>query len=211
MKINFIYNQDKDIDCLLSKGPGSTNQPGSMTKPYESLLLFTSDINNKENVREFVRKYIRENNIDIEKNKNEIENNWNLISGEFNRRAEEIFGIIIEDEVNAYLTITGRHPYNVGNKYFYVSAEKKNVNKNIMHELWHFYTWYRFGDFNKVDPVRYNDAKESLTAILNIVFRDLMDGGYDKGYSQHQNLRNIAIDTWDKTKDIGVVWNELIV
>ena len=41
--------------------------------------------------------------------------------------------------------------------------EYTNDNPTIMHELWHFFTWYKFGDQMKVLGVkRYNEFKESL-------------------------------------------------
>ena len=63
MKVNFIYDEDMDIDCLLAKGGGSNNSPGSKTKTYEALLAYTTDLDNRGKVREFVRKFIRDNKL----------------------------------------------------------------------------------------------------------------------------------------------------
>jgi hypothetical protein len=80
-----------------------------------------------------------------------------------------------------------------------------------MHELWHFYTWYKFGKqiMKNKGPQKYNDAKEALTVLLNSECADLMDGEIDLGYPQHQQLRDIAIEKWKKTKDIESVWSAL--
>ncbi len=208
MKVNFVYNEDKDIDCLLSKGGGSNNQPGNRTKTYEALLAFTSDLGNREKVREFVRGFIQDNKLDPQKDALAIQKNWDSISGEFEKRAERVFDLSIADTITAYLTITGRFPYRIEERYFYVSAKKTNANTTAMHELWHFYTWYKFGreTEQKIGVEKYNDIKESLTVLLNIECLDLMGGEIDKGYPQHQELRNKIIDIWNKTKDINEVW-----
>jgi hypothetical protein len=60
MKLRFLYDEDKDIDCLLTVGGGSNNQPGSKTKTYEALLAKVSDIGDREKIRGFVRGFIHE-------------------------------------------------------------------------------------------------------------------------------------------------------
>jgi hypothetical protein len=209
MKLNFLYDEDKDIDCLLSKGGGSNNQPGSKTKTYEALLAFTSDIGNRENVREFVRKFINDNKLDPQNNAIVIHSNWDPIETEFQKRAERVFSVSIADSISAYLTITGRWPYRFDKNYFFVSAKNTNANTTAMHELWHFYTWRRFDREveQKIGVAKYNDIKESLTILLNIECSDLMGGKIDMGYPQHQELRKKFAEIWNKTKDIDEVWN----
>ena len=51
MKVNFVYNEDMDTDCLLAKGVSSNNSPGSKTKTYEALLTYTTYLSNREKVR----------------------------------------------------------------------------------------------------------------------------------------------------------------
>ena len=207
MKVNFIYDEDMDIDCLLTKGGGSNNSPGSKTKTYEALLAYTTDLGNREKVREFVRKFIRDNKLDPEKNVSILKNNWDSINSDFENRASKIFGLNIKDAITAYLTITGRFPYNIENKYFYVSAKNTNANTTAMHELWHFYTWKKFGkEMEKIGAKKYNDIKESLTVLLNIECANLMNEEIDAGYFQHQNLRKEIADVWQKTKNIEKVW-----
>jgi len=211
MKIKFIYDEDKDIECLLKKGPGSHNQPGQMTDTYRKLLSFAPEVGNKDKVKEFVRKYISENNIDVWELEGKLQNNWDSVAGEFERRAERIFGVKISDQITAYMTITGRYPYYIedGNKCFYVPAQKENANATAMHELWHFFTWFKFGESEPADPQRYNDTKEALTVLLNIECSDLIPGVEDRGYVQHVRLRDLAASEWTKSKDINKVWEVL--
>ncbi len=209
MQIQFKYDENKDIDCLLSKGSGSMNQPGSKTKTYQALLMFTPDIQDREKVREFVRKYISENAIDTEKLCVSMKKDWDQVAIQFEARAEKIFGVSIPDTIMAYLTITGRYPYNIKEKYFYVSTTPVNIRGTVMHELWHFYTWNKFGETElaRLGSQKYNDLKEALTVLLNCECADTMPS-IDSGYPQHQDLRKLIADTWLKTKNINDTWNE---
>jgi hypothetical protein len=201
-----------DIDCLISKGGGSNNSLGQKTKTYEALLAYTNEVKNTEKVKEFVRLHIKENDFNLEEVTKSLQINWDVISSDFEKRAEKVFGLNIADNITAYLTITGRFPYSIEKKYFYVSAKKSNANATAMHELWHFYTWHKFGDtINHVGSDKFNDIKEALTVLLNIECVDLMNGEIDKGYPQHQELRKIISDTWSKTKDINEAWKVALV
>jgi hypothetical protein len=208
MKLTFTYNEDEDINCLLSKGTGSINSPNQSTKTYLALLEYTKDIDDKEKVREFVQKFRSKS---IENNVVKLQENWDSISDEYQKRAETVFGISLTDSITAYLTITGRYPYSVQGKYFFVPANKENANSTCMHELWHFYTWHKFGAQQEtIGATRYNDVKEALTALLNIECADLMNGDMDNGYPQHQELRARIAEIWGKTRDIGRVWEECV-
>ena len=61
-----------------------------------------------------------------------------------------------------------------------------------MHELWHFYIWYKFGAewTEKLGNQKYEDLKEALTVLLNAECNDLFPyGKEDAGYAQHKELR----------------------
>ena len=205
--VNFIYDEDKDIDCLLAYGPGSNNQPNQKTKTYEELSAYTKDVLDRKKVREFVRAYIKENKINIEENLVSVQKNWDLVNDEFKGRAEKVFGLSLKDDISAYLTITGRFPYDFRKKYFYVSAKKTNTNKTAVHELWHFYTYYKFGyTIEQIGPKKFNDLKESSTVLLNVECQDLMGGEVDVGYPQHESLRKVISEAWQKTHSIDEVW-----
>ena len=157
MQVNFSYNEDKDIECLIAKGPGSINSPGQKTKTYEKLLAYTTEVTNPEKVRDFVHKYLNEGNINPIEAVETLKNNWSVIGKEFEKRAEKVFGVSIEDDITAYLTVTGRYPYNIGGKYFFVSMRSVGANPIVMHELWHFYTYYKFGHtINQIGNEKFN-------------------------------------------------------
>lgn len=207
VKILFKYDEDKDIDCLLSIGPGSMNQPGNKTKTYEELEIFAPDIGNREKVREFVRKYISKNKINTENLCLSMKKDWDEVGEHFEERADRIFGINMVNTITAYLTITGRYPYNLRQNFFYVSTNPVNIPGTVMHELWHFYTWEKFGkkEMVRLGINKYNDIKEALTVLLNLECSDLMTIK-DPGYPQHQDLRKIIADMWLKTKNIENTW-----
>lgn len=126
-------------------------------------------------------------------------------------RAERVFGKTLSQDVTAYLTVNTRCPYNIENNYFFVSMLNASARKTIMHELWHFYTWQRFGSDYEVrfGKQKYNDIKEALTVLLNIKCADLLpEGVIDTGYPQHKELREKIVAIWKDTKDIEKVWAE---
>jgi len=208
MNVEFLYDEDKDIDCLLSKGAGSINSPAQATQAYLALLDYTEDIGDKEKVREFIRVFRSRS---IEDNTTKLQENWNNVNKEYQKRAERIFGIELMNTITAYLTVTGRHPYSVQEKYFFVPSNKESANNICMHELWHFYTWHKFGTQQEIiGSAKYNEIKEALTVLLNIECSDLMNGGRDNGYPQHQELRGKIAEIWDKTRDISKVWDECV-
>jgi hypothetical protein len=80
-----------------------------------------------------------------------------------------------------------------------------------MHELWHFYTWEKFGpdEPTRLGAEKYNDLKESLTVLLNIECQHLLpEGDMDKGYPQHQDLRLRIMELWKQNPDIEYVWKK---
>ncbi len=81
-----------------------------------------------------------------------------------------------------------------------------------MHELWHFYTWYRFGLYEeKIGKQRYNDIKEALTVLLNVECKDLLpEDKQDNGYEQHKELREQILQIWSRDKNIENLWKKIV-
>ena len=211
MQILFKYDENMDMKCLLSKGAGSNNSPTKMTKTYELLVSQVDDLGDETKVKEFIRRFIRENNIDIANNLSEINKNWIEVANKFEEIATRIFRTNLNQDITAYLTITGRYPYDTKENYFYVSLLKTNINATIMHELWHFYTHLKFGDYiDRLGASKYNDIKEALTVLLNIECKDLLGEEVDSGYPQHKDLREKIIQLWADKKDIEHAWREIV-
>ena len=74
----------------------------------------------------------------------------------------------------------------------------------IIHEFSHIALLAKWGDFCK--KLGYTDngiqeLKEVLTVINNIEFKDIND----KGYSVHQNIREIVKDMWFKKYNLAEI------
>lgn len=213
MKVTFKYNQEQDIWCLLKYGKGVTLFP-SPTKEYAELIKKYGEDANEDEIKFFVEKQISDNKINKEEIIKKYQNDWDKISDKFIKVAEKIFELSLSEDVTAYLTVSDRCPYKIKENLFFVRIKDPlNATRTTMHELWHFYTWYKFGIIweNKIGKEKYNDIKEALTILLNIECKDLLpEGIIDKGYSQHEELRKKIIILWEENKDINTVWNKLV-
>lgn len=213
MDIIFQYSKEKDVWCILSKGKSSNNSP-TPTKIYELLVSQYGENPTPEMVDMFVDKYISENNINIPKSLETYQEDWRTVSSEYKKRAESIFHVSLPDNITAFLTINNRCPYSIEENNFFVSLQNESVRRTVMHELWHFYTWYRFGDdqVKKIGAQKYNDLKEALTVLLNIECNDLLPSMVqDIGYPQHQGIREGIMEFWKNNRDIKELWNYLVV
>ncbi len=191
MKLIFEYNKERDIWCLLNKGKSSNNNPNP-TKVYELLITKYGENQTEETVSNFIDEYLLGHNVNIKTYIEKYLTEWLQIANEYYKRAEAIFGVTLPQDITAYLTVNNRNPYSIENNFLYVTVPRETVRKNIMHELWHFYTWYRFGvtEEEKLGKEKYNTIKEALTVLLNVECADLMPYGLtDEGYPQHQILR----------------------
>ena len=207
MKLIFKYDEEKDIYCLLKYGPSSKNSNVN-TKLYTQLLNDYGENPTLSETLKFIQSYIRENNIDIDEYVLKYTNEWQMISQQYKERAEKIFNISIPPELTVFLSVNSRCPYNISENYFFVNVPSVSTNKTIMHELWHFYTWYKFGitEESKLGKQKYNDLKEALTVLLNVECLDLLDSGEDTGYPQHKELRQKILSIWDEERDIEKLW-----
>jgi len=211
MQIHFKYDKEKDIWCLLNKGKSSDNNPNP-TKVYEMLVSYCGENPTKEKTSLFIQKYFANNQIDIDAYINQYQEDWTEVSGEYHKRAKTIFEVSLPDNITAYLTINNRNPYSITDNLFYITVPSVSARKIIMHELWHFYTWYGLGPEQEevLGKQKYNNLKEALTVLLNEEFIDLMpEGNHDEGYPQHQKLREEIKYLWSKQKDIHKVWTQI--
>ncbi len=209
MKVSFAYDKEKDIWCLLNKGKSSNNSQNP-TKQYMQLVALYGENPTEKEAKVFIDKYLTENKIDITERIENLQNDWESISSEFQTRAENIFGTLLSNNITAYLTINSRSPYNIQKDFFYVSLSSNQTRKIAMHELWHFYTWYGLGTEQEeiLGKEKYNELKEALTVLLNIECKDLLpEGVTDAGYPQHQELREKILEYWQKDKNIQNLWD----
>lgn len=208
MHISFEYSREKDVWCLLNKGKSSNNS-NKPTAIYEELVAVAGEGPNESDTLNFVESYIRNNNFDIGERISAFQTEWGMIECDYHTRAEKVFGVGLPNNIAAYLTINNRCPYNIKENFFFVSLQTDSIRGTVMHELWHFYTWYAFGISSEpqMGKDRYNELKEALTVLLNIECGDLFpEGQMDKGYTQHSELRKSILQMWEKEKNLGKVW-----
>lgn len=214
MKLIFTYNRDRDIWCVLNYGKISTNSP-TPTKIYADLTNQYGEHVSKDETNTFIESYTAKNQIDTTAIVQTFQNSWDSISFEYQKRAENIFGIVLPRDVTGYLTINNRCPYSIEHDMFYVSTANQNTaNKTAMHELWHFYTWFKYGIEwqEKLGAQKYNEIKESLTVLLNVECKDLLPEDItDNGYPQHQELREKILSIWSQDKNMDRLWHALVV
>lgn len=213
MNVYIVYERDKDIWCILNKGKSSNNS-NTTTAQYSALIEQYGENPHITDVNQFIDAYLIQSNIDIQNEMRLIESDWSSISDEYHRRAQQIFGTELLQDITAYMTINSRCPYSIDAHMFYVVAgSPSHARKTIMHELWHFYTWYGLGaaEEQRLGAEKYNTLKESLTVLLNIECNDLLPAGLvDGGYTQHQDIRKEIIRFWEKDKNIKNLWEHLV-
>lgn len=211
MQVNFTYDKNKDVWCLLNKGKSSNNSQNP-TKQYEQLIGKYGENPTTETAAVFIDEYITENKIDIPHRIEDFQKDWENISVDFQKRAEAIFNVSLPSCITAYLTTNSRCPYSIEGSFFYVSFQSSQATRTVMHELWHFYTWYGLGtdQEERLGKQKYNDLKEALTVLLNVECEDLLPGGsVDAGYPQHQEIRERILEYWKKDRNIKNLWDYL--
>lgn len=213
MNLQFSYNRGKDISCLLEYGPGSNNN-SNPTKVFEQLIKSEGDNLDRETTSKFIDKYLEEGNYDISEYLEKYQESFDSVGNEFTKIAEKVFDVSVDDDITAYLTINGRCPYNIEKRYFLVTILDKaeySPNSIAMHELWHFYTWEKYGkeEIEKIGFQKYNAVKESLTVILNLECKGIMNKE-DLGYPQHQEYRREITKLWKEGKDIEYIWEHMV-
>jgi len=212
MNLNLLYNKEKDIWCLLNKGKSSNNSPNP-TPVYQKLISKAGDNPTEANTSLFIDEYLNKNNLHPEEIIKKYEKEFESIYDNFQSIAEKVFNVSLNKNITVYLTVNTRCPYNIKDGWFFVSMSKGNPVLTMMHELWHFYTWEKFGNnwLEKLGNEKYNDIKESLSVLLNIECKHLLpEGVEDNGYPQHQELRKQIIELWNQNHDIDYVWKNLI-
>lgn len=168
---------------------------------------------NRQVVEQFLEHFIRNSEIDVDRTSNAISEEWRNLEADFVKRSDAIFGIHSNFwPVTGYLTTNSRCTYQIEKGEFFVYLLSSSPIANVMHELFHFYTWYAFHqrlDEYGVDRGAYNDFKEALTVLLNVEFTDLMQGAIDRGYPQHVKLREDIDTLWRRDRSLTSIVEDL--
>lgn len=212
MHVTFTYDPRKEVDTL-RWGFGSQNS--AVATPFaEEARTAEVDFTSEEAVAAFAVAKIAREGIDTAAFARDFDGKWASIEPEAEARFRRIFQTDWDPgAVTAYLTLSTRCPYNVRQRYYFVSIgrEKKVPIQVSLHELLHFYTHQLIEPlFQKAGmPRQHNDFKEALTALLNLEFADLLDNA-DVGYPQHQPLRDVISTKWRADKSVYDIAHEYI-
>jgi hypothetical protein len=202
--ITFSYNVMKDANNLL-RGLGSTNnqRPSQVEALY---LEYAGSALGQRSAIAFVRSYFRDNDINVSIAIDRISSEWEQVRQPFLSRANRLFDYSRGfPPVRAYLTIDSRCTYSIPRSEFFVSLNSRHPSLIVMHELFHFYTWYALKSHSLIANLslsQYNDLKEALTVLLNVLFSDLLQGAADSGYPAHASLRHLVRILWDEHHDL---------
>lgn len=208
MKLHFSYDLQKDIENYQKASQSENNR-----KPTRMQTLYIAEQGEsfeEKKLEAFITAYVDKQKLDLVAITEQIKTAWQPYQQEFLKRIESMFGISSPlDVIQVFLTTDTRCSYNIEQGYFFVSVSRPFQNKTIMHELLHFWTWWKFHEeveSKRITDRHYNDVKESLTELLNVEFGDLLGEAHDDGYPQHQKMREIVKQTWLETKDIREVF-----
>jgi len=211
MLINFTYDKNKDIWCLMNIGKKSFNSK----KPTDQYIQLTERYGESptlEQASDFIDSYMLGKGININEKISTSKKDWETISNKFQKIVGSIFNTEINSNITAYFTINSRNPYSIENNLFYLFLQYSQINRLIMHELWHFYTWYSLGPYEKqkLGNQKYNDLKEALTVLINVECKDLLpEGVIDNGYTAHQEIRQKILEYWNKDRNLKNLWGYL--
>jgi hypothetical protein len=145
---------------------------------------------------------------------NSISKSWAKIEDVFFKRLKKITKKSFQRKsITAYITTSGRCPYDPEEGWFMVSffssltGALRTVGHEIMHL--HFHDNYWNNVEKEIGKQKTADLKEALTILLNIEFIDLW-WDLDKGYGAHQELRKFIVKEWTKNKDFDVLLEKCI-
>jgi len=202
MKVNFIYDPTKEI-IPLKFGFRSPNSD-SVTDFSKELQDSGTNLTNGVDIASYCERKIEREKIDIDFHTERVAKLWGDVEKEAEKRLGKLFNTSWDPgQVTGYLTLNTRCPYNLAKRYFFINFSNEHPVQVCLHELLHFYTHQLLEEsFIPSQTFQsFNNFKESLTALLNIEFSDILDRN-DQGYPQHQELREHVVEFWQKSKDL---------
>lgn len=143
--------------------------------------------------------------------------NWNSINDTYFQRLEKILNVKIPENstYSAYITNAGSCPYDASQNWFMVTMTDKKVDMIAAHEIMHIefhhtYTYSAIRNKNQnITMKQYGDFKEAITTLLNEEMNDILSSP-DKGYPEHQDLRNKISKLWRENKDFNHIIRNII-
>jgi len=139
---------------------------------------------------------------------------WSFIEKDYFTRLSDITKKpVYTEKFTAYLTTIFKCPYDYKENWFMFNFFSsifdilKTCGHEIMHLQFHHYFW---NDIEKqIGKDKTDTLKEALTVLLNLEFRDLWFST-DRGYSEHKELREFIVKTWEEKKDFQLLLDKCV-
>jgi len=210
-KVTFKYDIKKDIEnCLYIMG--KSRYP-NLSWINEDFYKSHNKLNSK-NLYIFINDFLLKNKINIEEKINFFSKDWESIEDRVFEKINKIFNTNLKrKKFTIYLTINNMCSFNIDESYFFIHIDSSQYRQIMFHELLHFFTWDMFGEKlikEKYSEDKYHIIQESLTALINIEFEDLLEGAKDFGYPEHKKIRWFVREEWKKEKNIKAIVDKLI-
>lgn len=205
-KVNFEINKKKDLINIWETANSSSRWHDFKKSVSRNIIEMCEGKKFEECEKELEKlmNHIYKTGL-IEIERVALQKAWDLVNKRYFERMEKIFKKKFPfEEVNAYITTSGRCPYDPDEPSFMVSLfyslpdSLNTCGHEIMHIFFHNTYWAEVE--KEVGEEKTADLKEALTVLLNLEFKDLWIAK-DRGYESHQELRNFISEKWKEEKD----------
>jgi len=218
--VKFKLDKEKDLENIWKACQSNKLSFGhDFKKSISKEIIKKCEGRKFENVENWLknrRKLIHENPLvkDIERELNLF---WSKRESEYIKRLEKITKREFKfKKIYAYFTTISKCPYNPANKipYFYVNlfTSTPNALHTVGHEVMHLHL--HKSDWldkvkNQIGQQKAYDLIEAFTKLLDLEFRDLWIVE-ERGYPNHQKLREYIKKHWLKNKNFDKLTNDCI-
>ena len=225
-QIKFKYDVGKDAWSwvLIAKdknigGLDWKNEVGHIPKSLLSQVLKASFTDAEKIIREYLQSDLKRKYKDlmIKEEMRSLEIAWKTVAQQYWQALEEMTGKpIFSEKFNCFWTTGYMCPYNEKENWFMVSLWRSLPDSitTICHEIMHLQFLHYYGNYlknNGLNMKQNDNLKEALTVLLNEPEYDAVILSEDRGYPEHQALRNKLRLSWRENRNWQKLLDEAIV
>ena len=142
-----------------------------------------------------------------------MKSSWRFIEKEFFRRMNKLMKNKYDLPIRAFVG-TGVYSGCQHSKSIYMISIRHHIPNFLVisgHEIMHLYYRRFYGEavINIIGTENARYLSEALTVLLNEEFKDLWIFN-DKGYPQHEELRNFIVNAWREERDFEILLGKCI-